>query len=160
MLPTPNTPPITTTSPISRLTPAQIQQKKHAGICFYCDDKYTRNHSCAKSHMSMITAVNENDEDEVEKMVETNGGLEEVDVSAEISLNAINGRINISTFKVLGQTRNGSFNILINSGDTHNFIDPTAAAKLECDLEDAQTMIVTISIREKAFSKQQCKGFP
>lgn len=104
----------------------------------------------------MISVVNESNMGE---MVETDCGLEEVDVSAERSLNATSGGINISTFKVLGQTRNRSFIIVIDFDATHNFIEPTITTKLGYDLEDASTMIVTIANGEKAFSKKHCKDF-
>lgn len=107
----------------------------------------------------MISAVNKSDEVEVDKREETDCGLEEVDVSPDIYFKAISGGINISTFKILGKTRKKSFIILIDSGATHNYIDLTAAAKLGGDLEDANTMIVTLVNGEKAFSKHQCKDF-
>lgn len=49
--------------------------------------------------------------------------------TCEISLVAIEGGTNTSTFKVIDHVKNLNFIILIDSSTTHNFIDPSLVAR-------------------------------
>lgn len=109
----------------------------------------------------MITNNNEGEESELEstKQVGDNVEGEVLEVAAEISLNAISGSSHPSTFKVVGHHYNQSFIILIDYGATYNFIDPSAAEKLNCSLTSTTPMLITVANGEVIQSHMQCDGF-
>ncbi|KAG8365939.1 hypothetical protein BUALT_Bualt17G0024100 [Buddleja alternifolia] len=47
-----------------RLTPQEIDEKRAKGLCFLCDEKYTREHVCAKKRQLFLMEIqDDNDED-------------------------------------------------------------------------------------------------
>ncbi|WZY74503.1 hypothetical protein YC2023_006743 [Brassica napus] len=41
-------------APFRRLTPAEIKQRRSAGLCFRCDEKFFRNHKCPKPELTIL----------------------------------------------------------------------------------------------------------
>nr|KYP56554.1 hypothetical protein KK1_002795 [Cajanus cajan] len=53
------TPPITSNSPssslpIHRLSPSQLQERRIAGLCYNCDEKFVPGHKCASPHFLLL----------------------------------------------------------------------------------------------------------
>ena len=49
--------------------------------------------------------------------------------------------------------------MLIDSGSTHNFLDPRIGLEVNFELQDAPVMTVSVANGEKLFSHQSCQKF-
>ena len=121
LLPTPNL-------PICRLTPTELCDKREKGMCYNCDKKYSINHRyCSKFLLLMGTDDNEPASCEQELPPDS---VEEVITRDISSLNALAGQINPRSLRLISEVGSHSFQVLIDSGNTHNFIKPTMAERL------------------------------
>lgn len=127
------------------LTSAEMSERRAKGLCYYCDEKYTRDHYLKhkKSQLFMM----EFDEMEEEGSDDENQEVEvraEQDV-AQISINAISGHTDYTTMRVRGTHGKKSLYILIDSGSTHNFMDQKVAQMLACKIEPSLRSKVAVA---------------
>ncbi|KAH9726475.1 hypothetical protein KPL70_008268 [Citrus sinensis] len=120
LLPTPNL-------PIRRLSPAELHERREKGLCYSCDQKYSPNHRCNRRFLLLIGA-------EDDHLDPTNEGEppdeEDSAVTGDISsLNALAGQANPRSLRLQGKIGSQTFQILIDSSSTHNFIKPSVAER-------------------------------
>ncbi|KAH9703698.1 hypothetical protein KPL70_011188 [Citrus sinensis] len=121
LLPTPNL-------PVRRLTPAELRDKREKGLCYNCDQKYSANHHYrSKFFILMGTDDDENEDTMKLAMAEPFKEMVTTDIS---SLNALAGQVNPHSLRLIGKVGNHCFQVLINSGSTHNFIKHVLAERL------------------------------
>lgn len=77
--------------------------------------------------------------------VEGDVSTQVVTVEPEISLNAITGTPSRKTMSVMGLIRKVQVVILINSGSTHNFIDPSVVQKARIVMDTSQRVTVKVA---------------
>ncbi|KAH9685790.1 hypothetical protein KPL70_014094 [Citrus sinensis] len=121
LLPTPNL-------PIRRLTPAELRDKREKGLCYNCDQKYSANHRC-RSKFLLLMGTDDNEPTSFEQELPPES-VEEVITGDISSLNALAGQINPCSLRLIGEVGSHSFQVLIDSGSTHNFIKPTMAERM------------------------------
>ena len=129
--PNPNTlPPLLSTPnlPIRRLTPAELHDKREKGLCYNCDKKYSANHRC-RSKFLFLMGTDDNELASCEQELPPDS-VEEVIIGDISSLNALAGQINPRSLCLVGEVSSHSFQVLIDSGNTHNFIKPVVAERL------------------------------
>lgn len=160
----PQTPPQTTT-PIKRLTPQELQNRREKGMYYYCDEKYAPGHRCKRSFHIMIAEPEPepNPEDQLSLAMLDSGSssqtLPEPDQelnSAEISLHALLGHTIPETLKVQGQLKHNPVVILIDSGCTHNFIQDRVAKQLNLPLHQSQSFQVLVGNGEELICDSIC----
>lgn len=123
-----------------RLTPAEMDDKRAKGLCYFCDEKFLPGHKCkAKRHLFSIEIKEEMfpwEEDE-EQIEEEKGVIptEEVVENCAISLHAFNKTMGYRTLRVQSCTENKPIRVLIDCGSTHNFIDEKVARLIGCELQ-------------------------
>ncbi|XP_061358034.1 uncharacterized protein LOC133302292 [Gastrolobium bilobum] len=127
LLPTPNKGTVNTTGtskdilPIKRLSAAEMMEKREKGLCYYCDDKFHRNHVC-KGKMFLLL-IQENEEEEKDEVIEaTNETIGGEDDIPGISLHAMDGQYSSSTLRLKGLINKHSVQVLVDEGSTHNFV--------------------------------------
>lgn len=160
----PQTPPQTNT-PIKRLTPQELQNRREKGLCYYCDEKYAPGHRCKRSFHIMI-AEPEPEPDPEDQLTlamldsgSTSQTLPEPDPelnSAQISLHALLGHTIPQTLKVKGQIQHNPVVILIDSGSTHNFIQDRIAKQLNLPLRQSQSFQVLVGNGEELTCDSIC----
>eukprot|EP00253_Pinus_taeda_P013103 PITA_13103 len=110
--------------PIS-LTPQQLEEKRVKGLCYSCDRKYTTGHKCAEKKLFYINCEEE-EENEQEKLKEEDilqeQSLDKEEMNLTMSCNALSRITTSQTIKIEGQIKNKKVIVLIDSGNTHNFI--------------------------------------
>lgn len=118
--------------------------ERRKGLCFNCDEKYGNGHVC-KMKLYMLSGEGEERENNNEDMSEEvgEGDTEVTEEDCHISIQAISGGMSHSTIKVKGEIKKQTITILIDSGATHNFIDPTTLNKL--GLEEAYTTPLSVT---------------
>jgi hypothetical protein len=118
LLPTPSSVPIRTVSP------AEIRDRRAKGLCFKCDEKWGPSHRC-RGKVLLLLGV---DDDELPPELEHHTTD---DISGDISsLHALSSQLQGRSLQVSGIYKNHSFQILIDSGSTHNFIKPSLVERL------------------------------
>lgn len=128
------------------LTSAEMSERRAKGLCYYCDEKYTRDHYL--KHKKAQLFLLEYDEME-EEIVETEEvlcaeGSTDNEV-AQIYINAISGHTDYTTMRVRGTQGKKSLYILIDSGYTHNFIDQKIAQLFGCRVDPSPRSKVAVA---------------
>ena len=108
-----------------RLKPQQLEEKREKGLCYSCDSKYTKGHKCAEKKLFYIDCEEE-EEKEKERSKEEDifqeQSLDEEQINPTISCNALVGITTPQTIKIEGQIKKKKVIVLIDAGNTHNFI--------------------------------------
>jgi hypothetical protein len=117
-----NTPSSKTPQP-TRLTPQQWEERKEKGLCFNCDNNYSKGHKCGENKLFYIDCEEEEKEEEQEPSKDEN--VEEIfseELTPTISCNAL-PRINTpQTSRSKDASKRKKVIVLIDSGSTHNSI--------------------------------------
>ncbi|PKA58768.1 hypothetical protein AXF42_Ash000861 [Apostasia shenzhenica] len=138
-----------------------FDENRAKGLCFWCNEKYTIGHQCRKKQIYQITipdneecdnASEENKKDESKKTTE-----QELDV--KVFINAITGIPSIGTIMVVGLLKKRYFYILIDSGSTHNFLDPSLLAFSSCEVEPIPIQQVKVANGESMSISQRVTNF-
>ena len=147
LLPTPNL-------PIRRLTPAELREKREKGLCYNCDQKYSANHRC-RSKFLLLMGTDDNEPASFEQELPPES-VEEVITGDISSLNALAGQINPRSLCLIGEVGSHSFQVLIDSGSTHNFIKPTVAERMGLPIQPTAPFRVYIGNGDFLLCKYFC----
>lgn len=106
-----------------------MKERWEKGLCYNCDEKWSFKHVYKNPKLFLMEEWEPGDsgigEDVVCKM--TSQGEE--NTGPEIFLHALTGSINPKTIRILGKIEGQQVVILIDSGSTHNFLEPTIIKK-------------------------------
>lgn len=125
-----------TNSNIKRLSAAELKTRREKGLCYYCDEKYRPSHWCKISCFLLVgqdemeELLNGEDRQEHIAQEEEESQIQILEVTPNISINALAGHFHPSTLRVLGHYRKKQVKILIDNGSNNNFIKPEVADKL------------------------------
>ena len=144
--------------------PADIKAQKIAkGLCYYCDQKFDRNHKCPfrepKLFMIEIPPINfecEADFHTTEELQEEDTGDAQI---LQISINALSGNIAYNNMRVVGWAQGKPVHILIDSGSTHNFLDLALAKDLGCQIEEISPQSITVADGNHIPCQHKCAEF-
>ena len=131
--------------------PADVKAEKIAkGLCYYCDQKYDRDHKCNFRGTQIFTvevngSVQEDGTSNEGVDLETSEEMEPFIVEPKISMNALTGDQDFQTMRVLGMINNTRIHILIDSSSTHNFLVYSFAKRLGCKLEKINPQAITVA---------------
>ncbi|CAA7036030.1 unnamed protein product [Microthlaspi erraticum] len=114
-----------------KLTPAEIAEKKRLGLCFKCPEKWSRTHACQNMMLQVFTVINDEEIEIVEEdwMVKMEDKENVEPVLMELSLSSYLGLDSPAVTKLWGEIDNVKVVVMIDSGATHNFIDPSVLSK-------------------------------
>ena len=141
------------TTPFRRITNQEARERRGKGLCYYCDEKYSIGHRCERPQLFMIedSPCDENsEEDQLE--------AELTEVTPEISFHAIAGAEHPQTIRVLGKLQNKSLIVLIDGGNTHNFIDQAIATRFGLPIVKDRKLQVVVANRERVECAGRCQG--
>ncbi|PHT92339.1 hypothetical protein T459_00221 [Capsicum annuum] len=129
----------------------EMNDKRARGLCYFCNDKYMPGHKCNNSKQLYLLEVDES-EDLDESQIEQDGEVQEKQGDQlelghpaehmEISMHALNGSLGFRTLKVTGYHSKMELHILIDTGSSHNFIDPDLVSKLGCEVKPIKLEVV------------------
>ncbi|KAF8369296.1 hypothetical protein HHK36_032691 [Tetracentron sinense] len=119
--------------PIKRLTPLEAKERRDKGLCYNCDEKFAPGHQCKVQKLFLMDGIlsDENLDVRIEETadVDDEGGCEDPTPQPEISLHAIVGSQTPQTMRVKGRLGKTQIMVLVDSGSTHNFLNPNIARK-------------------------------
>lgn len=137
---------------VKRLTWAEQQQRRAKGLCFNCDETYKPGHRCATPQLLLMDAYTA-DQDFPDDP-------DAADDSLQISLHALTGSTGCSTMRAFAQIKNAALSVLIDSGSTHNFINPRAARTCGLSVQPHSGLQVMVADGEFLPTKGACLQVP
>lgn len=84
--------------------------------------------------------------------------LEMIETEPKISLHALTGSLNLKTMRVVGKVGGQHVVILIDSGNTHNFLDPSIVKRGQLKTEKGEELRVRVANGELLTSKGKGAG--
>jgi hypothetical protein len=130
-----NNAPSSKTPQPTRFTPQQLEERKEKGLCFNCDSKYSKGHKCGEKKLFYIDCEEEEEEDEQEpSQYENVEAISSEELTPTILCNALDGISTPLTLKIKVYIKKKKIIVLIEYGNTHNFIHYKLAKALDCFL--------------------------
>ena len=131
-----------------RLTPAEMQEKRQNGQCYFCPEPYTKDHKCAAKGVFLMDLA----DDEDDPLAEIN--------DVEISLHALTG-LNAADAMLLQVTVAGvQLRALVDTGSTHTFIHSTLAQRLGLTVTPRAGLNVMVANGDRVRSPGVCLATP
>nr|XP_023872616.1 uncharacterized protein LOC111985197 [Quercus suber] len=150
--------------PLKRISPAQMEERKKKGLCYNCDEKWGPGHKCKNVMLFLLDWVefmpNANSDVHITDLDDSSGSyVSEESLSCQdnsveeagIALYALSGTPTSGTMRVKGRVKCKSVVILIDSGSTHNFVDPSPFSQLHIPLDSTQILEVKVANGEWDF---------
>lgn len=140
--------------------PRELEDKKAKGLCFRCNEKYTRDHICKRKQLYAMEGEDEEDEQSPELEVDEElGNVPLPEEELQISLNALTGSTSYRTMRVKGNVKRKLIIILIDSGSTHNFLSPDVVKRVSLTTEDTDSLPVSVADGTRMMSTAICRDF-
>lgn len=131
--------------PVKRLSQAEQDERRRLGLCYNCDEKYTRGHNRVCKRLFYINGAEIDDD---------NGAGDETAADAPVfSLHAVAGVPTCKTVQLKVDLGAASFVALIDTGLTHSFIGETAALCTGWPIQPRPRLTATV-----ANGKVSCPG--
>jgi hypothetical protein len=124
---------------IQKLTRAKMDECQLKGLCYNYDEKYFPGHKCKEQNIFMAISEDISEEDVETPLVSASPEstditppLDPPEIEPVISLNALTGFSAPQTLKLIGYIKHQKVIILVDSGNTHNFIHHRIAQETHC----------------------------
>jgi hypothetical protein len=129
-----------------------MKERRERGLCYNYDEKFRPGHKSKSLTLFLIDGNDYFDED-MDCSLDS-----DVIPHPEISLHVIAGATNPQTMRVPGYYHNKPLYILLDSGSTHNFLDPSVASKLNFSISYKTSFDVRVANGERLYSEGQCQN--
>jgi hypothetical protein len=131
-----------------RLTPEEMAERRRLGLCFNCDEKFTRGHNRFCRRLFFVDGVEIDDAGEEAAEPEVAPG------APCFSLQAVAGVPLAGTMQIAVSLGDASLVALIDSGSTHNFIGEDAARRTGLTLQQRPRLTALVANGERV----TCEG--
>jgi hypothetical protein len=169
-----STPPLLPTPPppmtrFRQLSSAEIAERREKGLCFNCDERFSRNHRCKARFLLLIANTDtegvleeepELTEDSLMALFNSSDGATGEAQLAQLSYHAMSGVQTAQTIRVLGSVAQHSVHVLVDGGSTLNFIQTHVARTLGLDHTPSPTLKVIVGNGDELTSDRVCKAVP
>ncbi|XP_058776595.1 uncharacterized protein LOC131650912 [Vicia villosa] len=171
LFPSPTTPkPVPQNSPpklpIKRLSSAQIQERRAQGLCFNCDDKFIPGHRCSAGKF-LLLLVDDEDPDSSPPIVTIDEQIVDAaqinnsdETYFQLSPQAANGHFSPKTLKFNGLINGLAVIVLIDTGSTHNILQPRIAQHLKLPTNPIPNFAVMVGNGSKLLCSGLCPKVP
>jgi hypothetical protein len=137
---------------IQKLTRAEMAECQLKGLYYNCDDKYFPGHKCKEQNLFMAISEDIQEEDvdnppmpESLEISDINPPSDPPEEEPIISLNALTGFSAPQALKLIGYIKHRKVIILVDSGNTHNFIHRRIAQETHCYIHAVNNFQIMIS---------------
>ncbi|XP_058757747.1 uncharacterized protein LOC131631003 [Vicia villosa] len=141
--------------PIRRLSSSQLQERRAQGLCFNCDEKFIPGHKCAAGKFLLL--LDDDDDSFIQDTHDQQGttvSTESNETYFQLSPQAAIGQFFPKTLKFNGFINGLTVTVLIDTGSTHNILQPRIAQHLKL----STTPIPNFSVMVGNGSKLHCSG--
>jgi hypothetical protein len=126
-----------------RLTPDEMAERRRLGLCFNCNEKYTRGHNRFCRRIFFLDGV------EIEDAAEATGDVENDGEAPYFSLQVVAGVPMAGTMQIAVALGVTSLVTLLDSGSTHNFISEEAARRSGLPLRQRPRLTALVANGER-----------
>lgn len=144
--------------PHKRASPAEMEDQRSKGLCFWCEEKYTFGHKCTNRRLHSLILEPMDEEEDLEEVE----GVETADTDPIISLHALH-RVRMSpknhTMRLIGYYKKRKLHVLVNLGSTHNVLDVEMAKRIGCRLQPITQHKVMVANGDKLTCNSICSEF-
>lgn len=135
-----------------------MQLRRHQGLCFNCDEKFTPGHRCKGRPTLLYLEGIEEDPGDFDN--HNPQATEHEATEPEISLNALLGHYGAKSMRMLGHIQSQPIQVLVDSGSTNNFISSRVAQFLNLTSAPTQLFQVRVGNGEALQCTACCKAVP
>ncbi|RWW54830.1 hypothetical protein BHE74_00038567 [Ensete ventricosum] len=129
-----------------KLTRDKLRERSAKGLCWHCDEPWSRKHRCKKDRLLMIEPVEDEDSEPSEEGLESEEkAMEEEPQSGDYAVYALAGYSNPQTMKVGGLLKQQPITILIDTGSTKNFLNSKVSLCLALQIEGCNKFDVKVA---------------
>ena len=144
--------------PIRRLSFAEKQVKDAQGLCYNCDQKWSRNHRCASR---LLLLLGDNDEKTPAAVSTTPLDEDATMLSADLSyINSLYGTGHPRALRGEGNILNVMVHVLVDGGSNNNFVHPRIVEKLRLPVTPIPPFRVYVGNGESLPCTTQCTAVP
>ncbi|XP_048627782.1 uncharacterized protein LOC125596770 [Brassica napus] len=145
-----------------RLTPAEVAEKRRLGLCYKCDMKWSKTHECHMLELQVLTVLDGCEVEIVNDLFldtfeDNNGNVTEL---MELSLNSFLGLSSPTTMKLWGSIGKNNIVVLVDSGASHNFIDPSVLKKAHLTPVNDRRLDILLGTDITVKGSGVCKDIP
>ncbi|CAJ2675682.1 unnamed protein product [Trifolium pratense] len=144
-----------------------MEERHSKGLCMYCDEPFTPGHQLKHRRTELMVMELDDDEPVLEEL--THAVTQDIPESSivvshnidtpQLSVQALSGMPNYQTMRISALHNKKLLQILIDSGNTHNFLDLEMAKKLGCKLEPISPIQITAGGGHTLEAPFICKSF-
>ncbi|RWW71815.1 hypothetical protein BHE74_00020413 [Ensete ventricosum] len=121
-----------------KLTRDELHERSAKGLCWHCDEPWSRENRCKKGRLLMIELVEaENNEPSEEGLEHEEEAIEEESQLVDYVVHVLADYSNLQTIKVGGLLKQQPITVLIDMGSTNNFLNSKVAARMGLKLKVA-----------------------
>lgn len=140
-----------------------MKEHREKGLCFSCNSKWSPSHCCQSPKLYLIKKAKEVEEIIFKRPIQLshqqpNEGLLLTLDQPEIFLQAIIGSLSPKTMRVKGKIGGQWVTILIDSANTHNFLDLAVVSKIPLLVMAKDTVWVRIANGDQVESEGKLLG--
>lgn len=158
--------------PIKRLTVAEQQERRSKGLCFNCDERFHPGHRCAKKQFLLLLSDEPNLEPEnatlpTETEIQTETPPLELTTTDnspgehfQLSYAALAGPPSPRTLRVQGYIKEMSVTILVDTGSSHNILQPRVAEFLNLPVVSIPSFSVIVGNGDSITCASFCSDVP
>lgn len=131
------------TGPFRQLSPFEQRERRAKGLCFHCDEQYSKTHICKKPVMAILecpTALDDLSED-----TDAPPALDEIppEASTTYPLHAITTTKIGEMMRFTGTINDLAISIFVDCGSAMNFLHPSIAHKLKLPISPVSSLCFT-----------------
>ncbi|RRT35220.1 hypothetical protein B296_00029809 [Ensete ventricosum] len=128
-----------------KLTRDKLREHSAKGLCWHCDEPWSREHRCKKGRLLVIEPVEDKDKKPFEEGLEPEEkAMEEEPQPADYAVHALVDYSNPQTMKVGGLLKQQPITVLIDTGNTNNFLNSKVAARMALQIEGCNKFDVKV----------------
>ncbi|VFQ62072.1 unnamed protein product [Cuscuta campestris] len=140
-------------TPIRRLTRAEKLEKDAKGLCYNCDQRWSKGHRCGR----VLLFIGDDDDAPVDNENDNITTAADPWVAADISsLQSLTGTATPRSLHLLGAVGTQELQVLIDGGSTHNLIHPRVVSKLQLAVTQVPPFRVYVGNGDYLLCDTQC----
>ncbi|RRT53668.1 hypothetical protein B296_00029332 [Ensete ventricosum] len=127
------------------------------GLCWHCDEPWSREHRYKKGRLLMIELVEDEDKNHLKKALNPKRKpWRKSPKPADYAVHALAGYSNPQTMKVGGLLKQQPITVLIDTGSTNNFLNSKVVARLALQIEGYNKFNVKVADDRILNCDQRC----